>query len=295
MKCQLLLLVVLFIRDSHFRKITTTKPDDDTLCIAQHLVDRGMLTREELKLNAFEVHRNCSEKILQADKEFYRQISKFTTDDKSVQTCAVRTMKEHNVMDFIFREILTYHYDANDKKVLKDLKTIQQRYATAAKLICHHQDIFAPNINEKFENLKNSNVDVNDIYEFNEIKHCVKSHLLANDVINVTTLKVNINARNIDAEDLAELDCKEVVDDLYLTMERDIDEIITPSKAAGFVSTDCVLEKAEQNSFLEKMFAYVFLIHSPDISKENIRKLKKRAGEMEKSVTNYMFDCVTLH
>ena len=38
---------------------------------------------------------------------------------------------------------------------------------------------------------------------------------------------VNISARVVPLEDLQELDCKEVVDDLYLTMFRDVEETVT--------------------------------------------------------------------
>lgn len=39
--------------------------------------------------------------------------------------------------------------------------------------------------------------------------------------------KVNISARVVPLEDLQELDCEEVVDDLYLTMFRDVEETVT--------------------------------------------------------------------
>lgn len=48
--------------------------------------------------------------------------------------------------------------------------------------------------------------------------------------------KVNISARVVPLEDLQELDCKEVVDDLYLTMFRDVEETVTNEGDLRFIS-----------------------------------------------------------
>lgn len=98
--------------------------------------------------------------------------------------------------------------ESKESRVLKDLKTIKDRLFNTAEVICRHQDIFAPNINEKFDTLADNNVDINDIYEFNEIKFCVNNQIIENGVVDVKENKIDISPRNIEKEDLDELDCK---------------------------------------------------------------------------------------
>lgn len=269
--------------------------NSDTACIARYLMDNNVISEAEVKGKLVDSHESCIEKINLANKEFYRQLSRKTSGDKKVDSCAIATLKQHNATNLIFKEILTFHLDdSKASRVLKDLKTIKGRLFDTAELICRHQDIFAPNINEKFDTLKENNVDINDIYEFNEIKHCVMKQIVENGVVDVDANKVDIRPRNIEKEDLDELDCKEVVDDLYNTMNRDIEEILVDSSVSGYVETACVVKKAENFNFLEKMFSYVFLIHS-DMSREHKSSVRKRADEVEPSVARYMLECVNLY
>lgn len=155
-------------------------------------------------------------------------------------------------------------------------------------------EIFAPNINEKFDTLADNDVDINDIYEFNEIKHCVKDQIVKNGVVDVLKNEIDIRPRNIEKEDLDELDCQEVVDDLYNTMTRDIEEILKVSPVSQFVKTSCIVAKGEDFKFLEKMFSYVFLIHS-EMSRDMQTKVRKKADDTEPSVARYTLECVTLY
>lgn len=267
----------------------------DTACIARYLIENNVIGEAEIKGKIVGSFDNCSDKIQLANKEFYRQLSRKTSGDKKVDSCALATLKQHKATNLIFKEILSFHLDEQkESRVLKDLKTIKQRLFDTAEVICRHQDIFAPNINEKFDSLADNNVDINDIYEFNEIKHCVKAQIVENGVLDVDANKVDIKPRNIAKEDLDELDCKEVVDDLYNTMNRDIEEILEDSTVSRYVQTSCVVKKAENFQFLERMFSFVFLIHS-NMSKENQRLVRKRADEMEPSVARYMLECVNLY
>lgn len=142
--------------------------------------------------------------------------------------------------------------------------------------------------------MADNNLDVNDIYEFNEIKHCVKDQIMENGVIDVTKNQIDIRPRNIEKEDLDELDCQEVVDDLYNTMTRDIEELIRVSPVSKYVKTSCVVAKGENFKFLEKMFSYVFLIHS-DMSRDMRRQVRKKADETEPSVARYTLECVNFY
>lgn len=295
---------LLIIKSSESKSITIKS--SDTACIALYLIDHkviGAADVKDVKVVGGDSSENCNDKINLANKEFFRQLSKKTTGDKKIDTCIMKTLERNNVTNLIFKEILMFHLNgANDKKsndaenfkVLKDLKTIKNRFFEAAELICRHQDIFAPNINEKFDNLAMNNVDINDIYEFNEIKHCVKDHIVRNNVIVIDEKKVDITPKNIDKEDLDELDCKEVVDDLYNTMTNDIEEILEDTSVARFVKTSCLVKKAENFNFLQKMFSYVFLIHS-NISKQNKNLVRRKADETEPSVERYMLECVNLY
>lgn len=269
--------------------------NSDTACIARFLIENNVINESDIKGKIVASHDNCSDKIQLANKEFYRQLSRKSSGDKKIDACALATLKQHNATNLIFKEILTFHLDeSKESRVLKDLKTIKERLFSTAELICRHQDIFAPAINEKFDSLAESNVDINDIYEFNEIKFCVRQQLVENGVVDVNENKVDIQPRNIEKEDLDELDCKEVVDDLYNTMNRDIEEILEDSPVSRFVKTSCVVRKAENFNFLEKMFSYVFLIHS-NLSRENKSLVRKRADETEPSVARYMLECVNLY
>ncbi|CRK87144.1 CLUMA_CG000953, isoform A [Clunio marinus] len=269
--------------------------NSDISCIARYLIENNVLSETEIKEKIVDSADNCSDKIQLANKEFYRQLSRKTSGDKQIDSCAIATLKQHNATNFIFKEILTFHLDeSKELRVLKDLKTLKERLFNTAEVICRHQDIFAPNINEKFDNLAENNVDINDIYEFNEIKFCVRKQIVENGVIDINENKVDISPRNIEKEDLEELDCKEVVDDLYNTMNRDIKEIIEGSPVERYVKTSCVVRKAENFNFLEKMFSFVFLIHS-DLSNQNKNLLRNRADQMEPSVARYMLECVNLY
>lgn len=295
-------IILLVLVDLSQSKSITIK-SSDTVCIALYLIDHKVLSAADVKdvKVVGNSGANCSDKINLANKEFFRQLSKKTTGDRKVDSCIIKTLERNNVTNLIFKEILMFHLNADKKgndgenfKVLKDLKTIKNRYFETAELVCNHQDIFAPKINEKFDNLANNNVDINDIYEFNEIKHCVKGHIVGNDVLTIDENKVDIQPKNIDQEDLDELDCKEVVDDLYNTMNTDIEEILAPSLASRFVKTSCVVERANNFNFLEKMFSYVFLIHS-NLSKQNKNIVRKKADETEPSVERWMIECVNLY
>lgn len=275
----------------------------DTVCIARYLIDHKVLSASDVKdvKVVGDSAENCIDKINLANKEFFRQLSRKTTGDKKVDSCVMKTLERNNVTNLIFKEILMFHLSTDKKandgenfKVLKDLKTIKNRYFDTAELICNHQDIFAPKINEKFDNLAKNNVDINDIYEFNEIKHCVKDHIVGNGVLKIDENKVDIEPKNIDQDDLDELDCKDVVDDLYNTMTTDIEEILAPSPSSRFVKTSCVVSRANNFNFLEKMFSYVFLIHS-NLSKQNKNIVRKRADETEPSVEKWMIECVNLY
>lgn len=283
----------MFISNAEFKMVPVK--NSDTACIARYLIERNVISESDIKGKILDSFENCNDKIQLANKEFYRQLSRKTSGDKKVDACAIATLQQHNATNFIFKEILTFHLDeSKESRVLKDLKTIKDRLFDTADLICQHQDIFAPNINEKFDNLAENNVDINDIYEFNEIKHCIKKQIVENGVVDINQNKVDISPRNIEKEDLEELDCKDVVDDLYNTMNRDIEEIITASAVSRFVQTSCVVRKAENFQFLEKMFSYVFLIHS-NMSRENKSLVRKRADETEPSVARYMLECVNLY
>lgn len=274
---------------------TVPVKNSDTACIARYLIENNVISEADIKGKIVDSFENCSDKIQLANKEFYRQLSRKTSGDKKVDICAIATLKQHNATNLIFKEILTFHLDEQkETRVLKDLKTIKERLFTTAELICRHQDIFAPNINEKFDNLAENNVDINDIYEFNEIKYCIRQQIVENGVVDVNENKVDVRPRNIEKEDLDELDCKEVTDDLYNTMNRDIEEILEDSTASRYVKTSCVVKKAENFSFLEKMFSYVFLIHS-NLSRANKSLVRKRADEMEPSVAKYMLECINLY
>jgi hypothetical protein len=269
----------------------------DTACIARYLINHNVISASSVEklVAADETADSCVDKINIANREFFRQLSKKTTGDKKIDACIASTLQRNNVTNLIFKEILMFHIsDQQEFRVLKDLKTIKKRFFETAELICKHQDIFAPQINEKFDNLALNNVDINDIYEFNEIKHCVKKFIVANEVVQLDENKVDIQPKNIEQEDLDELDCKEVVDDLYNTMSKDIEEILVPSPAARFVKTSCVVARAEQFNFLEKMFSYVFLIHS-NLSKENKGLVRRKADETEPSVERYMLQCINLY
>lgn len=287
------LLIAGFIYLVELKSLSSKK--SDTACIARFLVENNVISESQLKENTIDSFDECNNKINQANNEFYRQLSRKTTGNKKLDSCIMATLKEHNATNLIFKEILTFHLEDNKKsRVLKDLQTIKERLFNTAELICQHQDIFAPKINEKFDTLAQNNVDINDIYEFNEIKHCVKYQLVNNGVIDINENKVDIRPRNIDKEDLEELDCKEVVDDLYNTMNRDIEEILAESPVSRYVKTSCVVRKGENFKFLEKMFSYVFLIHS-DITKENKFMVRRKADETEPSVARYMLECVDLY
>lgn len=293
MKAAVLILLALFINEGDFKTIPVKS--SDTACIARYLIDNRVISEADIKGKIVDTYENCTEKIAIANKEFYRQLSRKTTGDKKVDSCAIATLKQHNATNLIFKEILTFHLDVEkESRVLKDLKTIKERLFNTAELICRHQDIFAPNINEKFDSLADNNVDINDIYEFNEIKHCVRKQIVENGVVDVNANKVDILPRNIEKEDLDELDCKEVVDDLYNTMSRDIEEILVASPVSRYVKTSCVVRRGENFNFLEKMFSYVFLIHS-DMSRAHKSLVRKRADEMEPSVARYMLECVNLY
>ncbi|KAG5684047.1 hypothetical protein PVAND_013298 [Polypedilum vanderplanki] len=269
----------------------------DTACIARYLINNNVISASAVEklVKADDTAENCVDKINLANREFFRQLSKKSTGDKKVDSCIATTLQRNNVTNLIFKEILMFHISDNKEfQVLKDLKTIKKRFFDTAELICRHQDIFAPNINEKFDSLAQNNVDINDIYEFNEIKHCVKKFIVFNDVVKVDENKVDIQPKNIDQEDLDELNCKEVVDDLYNTMTKDIEEILLPSPASRFVKTSCVVMKAEKFNFLEKMFSYVFLIHS-NLSKQNKSLVRRKADETEPSVERWMLDCIELY
>lgn len=283
----------MFIGGGEFKTIPIKS--SDTACIARYLIEKKVISEADIKGKIVDSSENCNDKIDLANKEFFRQLSRKTSGDKKVDSCALRTLKQHNATNLIFKEILTFHLDdSKESRVLKDLKTIKERLFNAAELICRHQDIFAPNINEKFDSLADNNVDINDIYEFNEIKFCVEKQIVENGVVDVNANKVDIRPRNIDKADLEELDCKEVVDDLYNTMNRDIEEILTESTVRQYVKTSCVVGKAENFKFLEKMFSYVFLIHS-NMSRENKSLVRKRADETEPSVANWLLECVNLY
>jgi hypothetical protein len=270
----------------------------DTACIANYLIKNKVINPASLKGKIdYDVSvENCFDNINKANQVFFRQLNKKSSGDKRVDACIKLTLQRNNVTNLIFKEILLFHINNSDKeiKVLKDLKTIQTRFFDAAELICKHQDIFAPNINEKFDNLAENNVDINDIYEFNEIKHCVKKFIVNNDVVKINENKIDVQPKNIDQEDLDELDCKEVVDDLYNTMDKDIEEILKPSDVSKFVKTSCLVKRAEDFNFLEKMFSYVFLIHS-NLSRENKNLVRNKADETEPSVERYMLECVNLY
>jgi hypothetical protein len=292
-KAAVLILVALCVNVGDFKAIPVK--NSDTACIARYLIDNNVISEADIKGKIVDTSGNCSEKITVANKEFYRQLSRMTTGDKKVDSCAIATLKQHNATNLIFKEILTFHLDVEkESRVLKDLKTIKQRLFNTADLICRHQDIFAPNINEKFDSLADNNVDINDIYEFNEIKHCVRKQIVENGVVDVKVNQIDITPRNIDKEDLDELDCQEVVDDLYNTMNRDIEEILAASPVSRYVKTSCVVRRGENFNFLEKMFSYVFLIHS-DMSRAHKSLVRKRADEMEPSVARYMLECVNLY
>lgn len=269
----------------------------DTGCIARYLLNNKVISKSDVANFVIDDStENCVEKINLANKEFFRQLSRKSTGDKKLDVCIIKTLERNNVTNLIFKEILLFHIrrTENEVNVLKDLKTIKKRFHETAELICNHQDIFAPNINEKFDNLAMNNVDINDIYEFNEIKHCVQKFIVNNEVVGIDENKVDIQPKNIEQEDLDELDCKDVVDDLYNTMDRDIEEILMPSPPAQYVKTSCVVRKALDFNFLEKMFSYVFLIHS-NLSKENKSLVRKRADDTEPSVERYMLECVQLY
>lgn len=226
--------------------------NSDTACIARYLLDNNVISEAEIKGKIVESFEDCNDKIHLANSEFYRQLSKKSSGDKKVDACAIATLKRHNATNLIFKEILTFHLEeSKQSRVLKDLKTIKERLFNTAELICRHQDIFAPNINEKFDNLADNNVDINDIYEFQEIKYCTTKEIIANGVVDVYENQVDFQPRNIEKEDLDELDCKEVIDDLYNTMNRDIEEILVDSPVSQYVQTSCVVKRAEDYHFLE--------------------------------------------
>lgn len=278
--------------------------NSDTACIARYLINNHIIRDSDVKGKIVESSSssssssdddNCDERIHLANNEFYRQLSKKSSGNKRVDSCIMSTLRQHNSTNIIFKEILMFHInDRKESRVMRDLKTIKERLFSTAELICHHQDIFAPNINEKFDNLADNNVDINDIYEFNEIKHCLKEQIVKNGVVDVMKSRIDISPRNIEAEDLEELDCKEVVDDLYNTMNRDIEEILSVSPVARYVKTSCVVAKGEEFKFLEKMFSYVFLIHS-NMSREQKSLVRRKADETEPSVARYTLECVNLY
>jgi hypothetical protein len=318
MKFFVLFLFVSVISVVELKTIATK--NSDTACIARFLIENNVISESDIKGKIVDSFENCSDKIVLANKEFYRQLSRKTTGDKKLDSCAMATLKQHNATNLIFKEILTFHLEeSKESRVLKDLKTIKERLFNTAELICRNQDIFAPNINEKFDTLADNNVDINgiiftsvnsrflqafsvvfhlstfsDIYEFNEIKFCIRKQIVENGVVDVNKNRVDISPRNIEKEDLEELDCKEVVDDLYNTMNRDIEEILVDSPVSRYVKTSCVVGKGENFKFLEKMFSYVFLIHS-NLSRENKSLVRERADKTEPSVAKYMLECVNLY
>lgn len=295
MKSLVVLTIIVYLVSNADSKTIAMK-NSDTGCIARYLLNNNVISASDMENFVIDDSaENCVEKINLANKEFFRQLSKKSTGDKKMDLCIIRTLERNNVTNLIFKEILMYHVKSGKEfQVLKDLKTIKKRFFETAELVCKHQDIFAPNINEKFDNLAMNNVDINDIYEFNEIKHCVQKFIVNNEVVKIDENKVDIQPKNIDQEDLDELDCKDVVDDLYNTMDKDIEEILEPSSSAQYVKTSCLVKKALDFNFLEKMFAYVFLIHS-NLSKENKSLVRKRADETEPSVERYMMQCIHLY
>lgn len=295
MKSLVVLTTIVYLVSNADSKTIAMK-NSDTGCIARYLLNNNVISASDMENFVIDDSaENCVEKINLANKEFFRQLSKKSTGDKKMDSCIIRTLERNNVTNLIFKEILMYHVKSGKEfQVLKDLKTIKKRFFETAELVCKHQDIFAPNINEKFDNLAMNNVDINDIYEFNEIKHCVQKFIVNNEVVKIDENKVDIQPKNIDQEDLDELDCKDVVDDLYNTMDKDIEEILESSSSAQYVKTSCLVKKALDFNFLEKMFAYVFLIHS-NLSKENKSLVRKRADETEPSVERYMMQCIHLY
>jgi hypothetical protein len=275
---------------------SVSNKNSDVECIAKYLIANNIINERDLNdTMTGNSTQNCDDKIHIANKEFFRQLSKKTTNDKKIDKCIIKTLERNNVTNLIFKEIVMYHVNKEmESKVLKDLRTIKKRFFDTAELMCKHQDIFAPNINEKFDNLAKNNVDINDIYEFNEIKHCVRKFIVNNSVVKIDENRVDIKPKNIDQEDLDELDCKEVVDDLYNTMKNDIEEILSPSPVSNYVKTSCVVRKANNFHFLEKMFSFVFLIHS-NLSRENKRLVRQKADETEPSVERYMLQCINLY
>lgn len=290
----------------------------DASCIIGYLVHKKVIQETDLKgkyRNMRTLTDTCLEKMRKANTEFYRQMNKKTTGDEKVDRCIMNTIRQHNVTNIVFKEISMFHINGqSDARIMRDLNTIKERIFRSAELICQHQgnnqsitydfmkansiyfisEIFAPNINEKFDTLADNDVDINDIYEFNEIKYCVKDQIVKNEVVDVMKNQIDIRPRNIEKEDLDELDCQEVIDDLYNTMTRDIEELIRVSPVSKYVKTSCVVAKGENFKFLEKMFSYVFLIHS-EMSKDMKNRVRRKADETEPSVARYTLECVNFY
>lgn len=140
---------------------TIPSKDGSTACIARYLIDNKVISEAEVKGKIADSIEDCTEQIHLANKEFYRQLSRKSSGDKTVDACVIATLKQHNVSNLIFKEILTFHLDeVKQSRVLKDLKTIKERMFNTAELICRHQDIFAPKVNEKFDTFTQANLDI---------------------------------------------------------------------------------------------------------------------------------------
>lgn len=310
------LIVVLMSSEREVQAKTIPSANSDVTCIIEYLVHMRVIKEFDLK-GKYHIRTPsdvCFEKMKKANSEFYRQMSKKTTGEKKIDHCIMSTIRQHNVTNMVLKEISMFHINGqSEDRIMRDLNTIKERIFRSAELICQHQgnksgffmsshfsnffsisEIFAPNINEKFDTLAENDVDINDIYEFNEIKHCVKDQIIKNEVIDVMKNSIDIRPRNIDKEDLEELDCQEVIDDLYNTMSKDIEELIRVSPVSKYVKTSCVVAKGESFKFLEKMFSYVFLIHS-EMPKDMKNRVRRKADETEPSVARYTLECVNLY
>ncbi|CAO1399975.1 unnamed protein product, partial [Diamesa serratosioi] len=206
----------------------------DIKCIANYLKRNNLLDVTVKSGHFIGNVEKCEQRIMQAKQQFQRDIRrkinshefKELNNMSLTSECPIETIDQYNVTDVLLRKIMFQHFNRHqNKRKLNDLQEIQQRYYIVAKIICNNQHIYAPKINDKFQKLLEKKVDINDIYEFNEIKHCIKKQIVENGVIDVAN--VNISARIVPLEDLQELDCKEVVDDLYNTMFRDVEETVT--------------------------------------------------------------------
>lgn len=237
----------------------------DKSCFIQYLIKNNQLDGEKFK----NFNQN---KPLESECETAVNSTLEALKTSSQDKCVVEFLNKKDVAEVLLRQYLKPQMDNNLNQVTFDDQFTEFRWKTVniTSIICKNKSIFRPNVAELMRGAKQHKES-----KAKELK-CIELY---------------IKKPNQKLSDECQKVINYVKNDFYQQIEYDVKTAFA-SPYDNLINFECGREKADQFKLFERVFFFVVLATSRDLSDKQINTVAKNTDNAISSSQKVIFECI---